>query len=645
MSDPTDHMLGSIIKLTDLNLGDWKYDILTSEETLSSLNSTQQSDFKACRSKLAANICSTLSEGHHAIIEVSSTIIQPYDVKAIYDKLLSELKAKTINSRMFATQKMLALRRGDTGHENETYSDFANRCISQGNALKNLLALGSKFTEVQVTMGKSVLSDIGYVTAVYEAGYSAKDLVDELVVSMIIVGLGFGTEESELRRTLTVVGMQSLKELIERLRNMDTMAQSEKNAKDMSSNVDNALSARAKDQKQKSSAKISTKQCTNHPNANSHTTEECSLTKARKGKEAKKKEKAKKAKAKVATASSNSNSDAEPSDTTDLDNRKPPKACAQMAKASVSRLPSHSSDKLTNTSWNTDSGATCHMTSNRHWLHNLKLSNVTIQITDDRDLAAAGEGTVVFQPIIDGWPAQSLVFEHILYIPQLKHNLFSVFGAMEELRNLEFQAKGKRLKFIQDDEVLLAGTIQDACGYLDGYMLSKHKTAMVTRIPYSLLHQRLGHISKGRMETLITKDLANGVVVDKKSNMPDICEHCVAGKQYCDPFPKAAEHCSNETGRLIHSDLYGPLPKTPNGWQYWITFVNDYSRYKHVYLLKKKSDAFARLKEYVAEVETKFGVKVKELGDDKGGEYISNEMAAWYKEHSIIRHHTICATP
>ncbi|KAG8865606.1 hypothetical protein FRB97_004620, partial [Tulasnella sp. 331] len=165
--------------LTALTLN--AYDILTSKETLSSLNSTQQSEFKACQSKLAAKICSTLSEGHHAIIEASSMTIQPYDAKAIYNKLLSELEAKTINSCMFATQKMFALCRGDTSHENETYSDFANQCISQGNTLKNLLAPGSKFTKAQVTIGKSVLSDIGYIAAIYEAGYSAKDLIDELI--------------------------------------------------------------------------------------------------------------------------------------------------------------------------------------------------------------------------------------------------------------------------------------------------------------------------------------------------------------------------------------------------------------------------------------------------------------------------------
>ena len=50
-----------------------------------------------------------------------------------------------------------------------------------------------------------------------------------------------------------------------------------------------------------------------------------------------------------------------------------------------------------------------------------------------------------------------------------------------------------------------------------------------------------------------------------------------------------------------------------------MTLVNDNSHFKQVYLLKKKSDAFACFKKYVAEVELELGGKVKQLRDNKGG--------------------------
>ena len=39
------------------------------------------------------------------------------------------------------------------------------------------------------------------------------------------------------------------------------------------------------------------------------------------------------------------------------------------------------------------------------------------------------------------------------------------------------------------------------------------------------------------------------------------------------------------------------------GYEYFITFNNDYSRYDYVYLLRRKSEAFEKFKEFKAEVE------------------------------------------
>ena len=64
-----------------------------------------------------------------------------------------------------------------------------------------------------------------------------------------------------------------------------------------------------------------------------------------------------------------------------------------------------------------------------------------------------------------------------------------------------------------------------------------------------------------------------------------------------------------------------------------------------VYLIKHKSDTFPCFKEYKAWAETRFERKIKVLRDDKGGEYMSNEMAQYLKEHGIQREHMVRATP
>ncbi|KAA0059681.1 gag/pol protein [Cucumis melo var. makuwa] len=55
---------------------------------------------------------------------------------------------------------------------------------------------------------------------------------------------------------------------------------------------------------------------------------------------------------------------------------------------------------------------------------------------------------------------------------------------------------------------------------------------------------------------------------------------------------------------LVHSNLCGPMNvKARGGYKYFISFIDDYSRYNHVYLIHHKSDSFENFKEYKVEVE------------------------------------------
>ncbi|KAL0455125.1 UNVERIFIED_CONTAM: hypothetical protein Slati_0851700 [Sesamum latifolium] len=50
---------------------------------------------------------------------------------------------------------------------------------------------------------------------------------------------------------------------------------------------------------------------------------------------------------------------------------------------------------------------------------------------------------------------------------------------------------------------------------------------------------------------------------------------------------------------LVHTDVCGPLSvPARGGFSYFITFTDDHSRYDYVYLMRYKSEAFGRFKEY-----------------------------------------------
>ena len=74
---------------------------------------------------------------------------------------------------------------------------------------------------------------------------------------------------------------------------------------------------------------------------------------------------------------------------------------------------------------------------------------------------------------------------------------------------------------------------------------------------------------------------------------------------------------------LVHSDVYGPMSiQARGGYEYFITFIDDYSRFGYVYLMKRKSETFEKFKEFRAEVENQLGKHIKVIRSDRGGEYL-----------------------
>ena len=69
------------------------------------------------------------------------------------------------------------------------------------------------------------------------------------------------------------------------------------------------------------------------------------------------------------------------------------------------------------------------------------------------------------------------------------------------------------------------------------------------------------------------------------------------------PF-KAIGYRAKEVLDLVHTDLCGPMSTSARGgYEYFITFIDDYSRYGYIYLMRHKSEAFDKFKEFKAEVE------------------------------------------
>jgi len=75
---------------------------------------------------------------------------------------------------------------------------------------------------------------------------------------------------------------------------------------------------------------------------------------------------------------------------------------------------------------------------------------------------------------------------------------------------------------------------------------------------------------------------------------------------------------------------------THDGYKYFLTIVDDYSRATWAHLMSTKSNAFPLLQNFVAYVENQFHVSVQYIRSDNGMEFQDNVALQFYATKGII---------
>ena len=127
-----------------------------------------------------------------------------------------------------------------------------------------------------------------------------------------------------------------------------------------------------------------------------------------------------------------------------------------------------------------------------------------------------------------------------------------------------------------------------------------------------LWHLRLCHITEDR----ITKLERMGILSNLESASNSTCEACLQGKMTRSPFVGQMAR-AKDLLEIIHSDVCGPFGEMARGgFIYFITFIDDLSRYGHLFLMKHKSESFEKFKEFNAQVENQTGKSINTLRSD-----------------------------
>ncbi|WVZ09093.1 hypothetical protein V8G54_022439 [Vigna mungo] len=147
----------------------------------------------------------------------------------------------------------------------------------------------------------------------------------------------------------------------------------------------------------------------------------------------------------------------------------------------------------------------------------------------------------------------------------------------------------------------------------------------------NLWHNRLGHMFDRRLDILKQKYHCIDSRFDK-------CNACHSAKQKRLPFPSSTAYALHPFD-VIHVDIWGPCSVVSlHSHKYFLTIIDDHTRYTWVHLMKTKSETRQHLIHFIAYVKNQFKTTIKVIRSDNGSEF---NMHDYYKTEGIF-HQTSC---
>uniref|UniRef100_A0A2M4CV35 Putative pol polyprotein n=1 Tax=Anopheles darlingi TaxID=43151 RepID=A0A2M4CV35_ANODA len=293
------------------------------------------------------------------------------------------------------------------------------------------------------------------------------------------------------------------------------------------------------------------------------------------------------------------------------------------------------------TEWYVDSGASRHMTGNKEFFNQFSATNtgtVTLANGQKTRINGTGRGTLICTDS-EGKP-RSILLSDVLYVPKLTSGLISVRSLTRKGMTVLFTGEQCRIKGENKEVIATASSgslykLHTTEKALKGLFQTHHEKCIHS------LHRRFGHRECGVIEKMCKE---SGLKV-KDCRIKSKCEICLKSKMSRKPFPKKSFSETSEILQLIHTDISGPFGCTVSGYKYYMCIIDDYSRMTFLYLLKHKSEAEDKIREFVAFCKTQIGKTPRVIRSDNGGEYTGNQLKNFLKREGIVSQLTAPYSP
>lgn len=285
--------------------------------------------------------------------------------------------------------------------------------------------------------------------------------------------------------------------------------------------------------------------------------------------------------------------------------------------------------------WILDFGCSFHMCPHKEWFMELDLQDQgSVILGNNEACRIKGVGKLKLR-LHD---KSIKILTGLRYIPNLKRNLVSL--GMLESKGFNFKSE-KGILYIQNEKgIVLKGLRKNSLYYLIAETITG-STDVGVKSDLDLWHRRLCHVGEVGLNHLIKQGILKGLTISELKK----CEPCIMGKSKKIPY-KTGKHTSQAPLDYAHAYLWGPSrTESLSGGRYFLAIIDDYSRKYWVYILKTKSKALSRFKEWCKEVELEKGLSLKTLRTDNGLEFLSEEFNKFCRDKGMRRHRSVPGNP
>lgn len=290
--------------------------------------------------------------------------------------------------------------------------------------------------------------------------------------------------------------------------------------------------------------------------------------------------------------------------------------------------------------WVLDTGATRHFCKNKDLFHDFEEASEgeCVYMGNSSVAGVLGKGKI----LLKFTSGKTLCLSNVLYVPSLRRNLVS--GYLLNNAGLKIVLEANRAVLTRNGEFVGKGYLADGLFVLNvaSEIINKNASSSAYLLESCVTwYERLGHVNFDSIKRLRQLRLIPKMDMNNLTK----CLTCVEAKHAKKPF-KTVEHRSSGLLYLIHSDLADfKNTVSKGGKMYYVSFIDDFSRYTRIFLLRTKDEVAEMFIKYKLEVENQLNKKIKRLRSDRGGEYNTLGLKDFCEKNGIIHEFSAPYTP